>query len=181
MDERSDYLTLWTHYENRGYDDKSRMLTSASLLIGISGVLFGAAITCFTASPPQPGASIAMALLSAAVAFLSLVLVDFFAGHADRNFRSADHIRITRGSNEANRLGEGVERLLKEVDDLRKKVGEVSLLGAGEWLSKQDPNKTVGRVFLVFRVISALMAFPPLLLLCFALHALFSSQTCISV
>ena len=38
----SDYLTLWTHYEGYGSDDKNRMISTASLLIGFAGVLLGA-------------------------------------------------------------------------------------------------------------------------------------------
>jgi hypothetical protein len=32
MGEQSDYLELWIHYEDRGFDDKNRMISTASLL-----------------------------------------------------------------------------------------------------------------------------------------------------
>ncbi len=44
MDGNSDYLTLWTHYESRGFDDKNRMIATASLLIGFAGAMLGASI-----------------------------------------------------------------------------------------------------------------------------------------
>lgn len=39
MEGNSDYLTLWTHYESRGSDDKNGMISTASLLISFSGAL----------------------------------------------------------------------------------------------------------------------------------------------
>jgi hypothetical protein len=57
MDENSDYLTLWTHYESRGFDDKNRMIATASLLISFAGALLGASFGSIGASPADCGSA----------------------------------------------------------------------------------------------------------------------------
>src|SRR6266571_9552552 len=52
MDGNSDYLTLWTHCETRGYDEKNRMISAASVLISLAGTLLVASITTLTAINP---------------------------------------------------------------------------------------------------------------------------------
>ena len=64
MAKQSDLLTLWVHYESRGYDDKNRMFAASTLLLGASGGLFGGAVTCLTARPTQSLAASVLATLS---------------------------------------------------------------------------------------------------------------------
>src|SRR5262245_1533532 len=94
MDPNSDYLTLWTHYEGCGSEDKNRMISTASLLIGFAGVLLGASISSVVASPRQLGTAAVLAILSALTALVSAILIEVFNIYAARNFKAADMIRL---------------------------------------------------------------------------------------
>src|SRR5262245_44275725 len=93
MDAKSDYLALWTHYESRGFDDKNRMIATASLLISLAGALLGASISSLVASPRQPGTAAGLAICSGLTSLVAAILVEVFKIHAARNFEAADRIR----------------------------------------------------------------------------------------
>jgi hypothetical protein len=93
MGEQSDYLELWIHYEDRGFDDKNRMISTASLLLSVSGGLLGA-----SASVGAVGQR-ALAASGLALSLVSAVLVAFFRHHAERNFDAAELIRPHLHSN----------------------------------------------------------------------------------
>jgi hypothetical protein len=171
MDQRADYLTLWVHYESRGYDDKNRMISSSALLLSVSGVLFGAGITWVTASPHQPIQTMILAAMSICAAVLSVILIGFFAGHADRNFRSAELIK--KGSRgRTSLLSEDICQALSNIDEERKQPPQsLHLFGSGKWLSTLGKGASVGRIFNVFYWISWAAAVPPALLFVYALLA----------
>ena len=102
MNGYSDYLTLWKHYDSRGFDDKNRMISTASLLISFAGALLGASISSLVASPRQLGMAAGLAMLSAFTALGSGILVKVFKIHAARNFVAADNVTATysRGAGE---------------------------------------------------------------------------------
>ncbi|WP_143018357.1 hypothetical protein [Belnapia rosea] len=152
------------HYESRGDDDKSRMLSSSALLLGVSGALFGAAVSCFTASPSQTLAAVLLAMFSLAFAFFACVLVGFFAAHASRNFACSNLIR-TRESDKPSALATEAATLLRELDQARSQAPRVMLPGAGRWLSDWGPRVRTSRIFLVLSLISAVLTLPPILLL----------------
>ena len=86
MDQNSDYLTLWTHYEGRGSEDKNRMISTATVLIGFAGALLGASVSS------KQWVAVILAILSLAVALMSWVLIQVFKIYADRNFKIADTV-----------------------------------------------------------------------------------------
>src|SRR5713101_8023944 len=135
MDENSDYLTLWTHYESRGFDDKNRMIATASLLISFAGALLGASFGSIGASPRTAAV---LAILSGLMALWSVVMIEVFKIHAGRNFDDAEIIR--------DKLADG----LPKVSILNNKFGN--------WLAETPPGSATGRIFGFFSSISLSVA-----------------------
>jgi hypothetical protein len=142
MDGNSDYLTLWTHYENRGFDDKNRMISTASLLIGFAGAMLGASI-----SSPQPATAAGLAILSGLTALLSAATIKLFKIHAGRNFKAADMIQ--------DNLDDGLKAILART---RPAPAPVSILNFVNWLSLTRPGSATGRIFGFFSAISLSVA-----------------------
>ena len=65
------------------------MISTASLLIGFAGVLFGASVSALTDNPPHLKAAAWLGALSALTSLLSILLVKVFRIHAERNFAAA--------------------------------------------------------------------------------------------
>ena len=148
MDENSDYLTLWTHYESRGFDDKNRMIATASLLISFAAALLGASFGAIGASPRTAAV---LAILSGLMALWSVVMIEVFKIHAGRNFDDADIIR--------DKLDDRLKAILprkRSADGLPK----VSILNNkfGNWLAETPPGSATGRIFGFFSSISLSVA-----------------------
>jgi hypothetical protein len=162
MDRSSDYLTLWTHYEGCGSDDKNRMISTASLLIGFAGVLLGASISSVVASPRQLGTAAVLAILSALTALVSAILIGVFKIYAARNFNAADMIR--------HKLNEDLKAILDrirpvpEMEDLARmrpadpKVTIIDPRTWLEWLARTPPGSATGPIFAFFSKISLFVA-----------------------
>jgi hypothetical protein len=159
MDRNSDYLTLWTHYEGCGSDDKNRMISTASLLIGFAGVLLGASISSLVASPRQLGTAAVLAILSALTALMSAILIGVFNIYAARNFNAADMIRL--------KLNQDLKAIL---DDIRPDIRPVNNMeeirarmrraeqGWLNWLARTPPGSATGPIFAFFSTISLFVA-----------------------
>ena len=140
MDQNSDYLTLWTHYEGCGSDDKNRMISTASVLIGFAGALLGASI-----SSTQPWVGRLLAMLSIIVALMSWVLTEVFKIYAGRNFRIADTIRP--------KLNDDLKAIL-DIQPAQPKL----IFGFANKLAEPPHISATGRIFTFFVTISLFVA-----------------------
>jgi hypothetical protein len=149
MDRNSDYLTLWTHYEGCGSDDKNRMISTASVLIGFAGALLGASISS------KQWVAVGLAILSLVVALMSWVLIQVFKIFADRNFKIADKI--------GRKLNDDLKAIIKTrpleptllfgfVNKLAKRPDELAEL------SEQQHHPVTGPIFKFFSTISLFVA-----------------------
>ena len=140
MGEKPDYLTLWTHYEGRGFDDKNRMVSTASLLISFAGVLLGSAVSVLVQEAAGP-ASCLGARHPEITSLLSALLVRVFAIHAERNFDAADKIKPHLEQEILSLIPAGAPE-------------KASVLFLPTWISRTPPGAKVGRIFGMFTVIS---------------------------
>lgn len=170
MDRNSDYLTLWTHYEGCGSDDKNRMISTASLLIGFAGVLLGASIGSVVANPRQLGTAAVLAILSALTALLSAILIGVFKIYAAQNFNAADMIR--------HKLNEDLKEILhriRPVPEMEEILARMRLADPKvtiieprtwlEWLARPSPGSATGHIFALFSTISLFVAAVSLIVL----------------
>jgi hypothetical protein len=155
MDLNSDYLTLWAHYESRGFDDKNRMISTATLLISFAGVLLGASISSLVATPPQPGAATVLAILSALIAAVSALLVGVFKIFAARNFNAADLIRH-KLNDDLKAILDDI-RLVDNMEEIRARMRRAEH-GWLNWLARTPPGSATGPIFIFFSTISLFVA-----------------------
>ena len=145
MDGNTDYLTLWAHCESQGYDEKNRMISAASVLIGFAGTLLAASISTLVENKPEYlGIAAGLAFLSGLTALLSAALVRVFKVHAVQNFVAADACR----DNFDDRLRTFVAKIRPACDP------RVSILNFGMWLALRKPGSVTGRIFGFFWAIS---------------------------
>ena len=146
MDGNSDYLTLWTHCEGRGYDEKNRMISAASVLIGLAGTLLVASISALVGTNPEhPGIAAELAVLSGLTALLSAALVRVFDTHATRNFNAADMIC-------RENLSDGLKAIVAKIQPADDPP--VSMLNFGKWLASRRQGAVTGCIFGFFWAIS---------------------------
>jgi hypothetical protein len=127
---RADFLSLWVHYEERGYDDKNRMISTASLLIGFSGALLGMSISALS----TPAVAIVVAVLSCLTSLVSAILVEFFEIFAGWNFHDAALIR-KENFGDVNFILDEIRPLPKDGQPKNGPPPQGRLRAIGAWLA----------------------------------------------
>ena len=141
-------LELWKHHASFGGEDKNRMVTVSTWLVGGSAAVFWYVWTKLICLDPfgfeEPlramGATVLGVLLSALAVYVTLV----YGGYSNRNWEKADQI--------ANRRG---------WDDLLPSKSTTSFTGlnaiARRWARPCEPESGLAPIFIVFLVSAGLL------------------------
>jgi hypothetical protein len=87
----ADVLALWQSLEQRGSDEKNRMIAAVTLALGLAGACVVPALEG-AMDGKTTGGSLAFGALSLAASTVGLIFVGFFAHHATRNYLAVDHL-----------------------------------------------------------------------------------------
>jgi uncharacterized membrane protein YeaQ/YmgE (transglycosylase-associated protein family) len=124
--DRNQDLELWKHHASTGGDDKSRMVTLASWLLGFAAAILAYLTTQFFFSeivrPDEWLQSVVVATVGAVISLAGAYIAVLYGGYANRNWRAADVIawrhgwldllpEVDRASGESNKPSR-VSRLL---------------------------------------------------------------------
>ncbi len=146
-DPKSD-LELWKHYASFGGEDKNRMVTINSWLLGLSAATLGYIVTRTiapdSASLDEPIRAFALAVLGLGVSGFAGFLAVLYGGYANRNWERADQIADGRGW----------------TDLLPPPVRETRGPGlngfAKLWARPCKPKDELGLVFMAFSILASL-------------------------
>jgi hypothetical protein len=103
--EQQEDLELWQHHATSGGEDKSRMVTVGTWLLGASAaILWYFATNLQTQTKSRPQLQLQSPLRMATIAFLGVgisvaagIVVLVYGGYANRNWKEADDIACRRG------------------------------------------------------------------------------------
>ena len=95
-------LELWKYYAGTGGEDKSKMVTVASWLLGFSAALLAYTATRFiivseTVASPTWWAPVVVCAIGVGTSFAAAYVALLYGGYANRNWREADVIAWRRG------------------------------------------------------------------------------------
>ena len=94
-------LELWKHHASFGGEDKSRMVTIASLLLGFSSTILGYFVATLvgpeTFALSQPIKAIAASAVGIVVSALAAYVALLYGGYANQNWEKADQLAENRG------------------------------------------------------------------------------------
>lgn len=97
----SNYLELWKHYAAFGGEDKNRMVTIASYLLGVSAAALGIIVSqlkddaWITFKPPQQ--AVLFSTLGIIISGIAAYTVLLYAGYSNQNWQKADDIARHHG------------------------------------------------------------------------------------
>jgi hypothetical protein len=94
-------LELWKHHASFGGEDKSRMVSVASWLLGLSAVILWYVATQLISSDPfklhEPARAVMVSAIGVGVSLAAGYVALLYGGYANRNWKEADDIARRRG------------------------------------------------------------------------------------
>ncbi len=153
-------IELWKHHASFGGEDKNRMVTIASFLLGFSVAILGVTI----ALPMNegawiefayPGRAILISFLGINVSAIAAYVVILYAGYSNQNWRTAGAIAEGKTWQGMTNPPEWTpDTSQKRLMALRGKWGLIAL--SEKWARPCNPQKEFAPVFIVFFVLSCL-------------------------
>ncbi len=175
---RDQDLELWKHHASTGGDDKSKMVTVASWLLGFAAAILAYLVTqvvfAENIGTNQWWQAVVIGTVGAAISLAGGYVVVLYGGYANRNWRAADVIawrhgwldllpeesRTSRESNRSHRLRSQLATVWRH---LRSRDPRGSLNEIGHRLARPPKRASLAPVFEVFCTFS---------LIAFSAHAL---------
>lgn len=146
----SDYLELWKHHAASGGEDKNRMVTIASFLLGVAAGVLGIIVALPMEDIEwiafqQPRQAVMYSALGIIISGIAAYTVLLYAGYSNRNWQKADEIAEPRGWSDL---------LPRRSQDTRRLP---LLVRTSNKLAKDcDPRSNIAPVFTVFAALSIL-------------------------
>ncbi|MHA7291354.1 hypothetical protein ACX80V_17160 [Arthrobacter sp. MDT3-24] len=145
----SDYLELWKHYAAFGGEDKNRMVTIASYILGVSAAVLGVIVSLLKDDEwitfKQPQQAVMFSALGIIISGIAAYTVLLYAGYSNQNWQKADDIARDRGWSD----------LLPQPS--QDTVGLRPLVRIGNRLAEPcEPRSNIAPVFRVFAALSIL-------------------------
>lgn len=144
----SNYLELWKHYAAFGGEDKNRMVTVASYLLGVSAGALGIIVSQLKGewiTFEQPQQAVMFSTLGIIISGIAADTVLLYAGYSNQNWQKADDIARDHGWND----------LLPELSP--ETVGLRSLVRISNSFAEPcEPKSNIAPVFKVFAAVSIL-------------------------
>lgn len=144
----SDYVELWKHHAAFGGEDKNRMVTIASFLLGVSAAILGVIVSLPMEdgqwiSFQQPRQAVMFSLLGIIISGIAAYIALLYAGYSNQNWKKADDI--------AERYGwKDLSVPLSQAADKLRPLARIS-----EKLARPcDPKREIAPVFAVFAALS---------------------------
>lgn len=155
----SDYIELWKHYAAFGGEDKNRMVTIASFLLGVSAAVLGVIVSLPMENNEwitfqQPRQAVMISALGIIISGIAAYIVLLYAGYSNQNWRKADAIASDRGWSDLmpppSQDTDGLPPLVRVSEKLARPC---------------DPKSNIAPVFSIFSALSILFLLVHLIVL----------------
>jgi hypothetical protein len=157
-------IALWQSLEQRGSDEKNRMIAAVTLVLGLAGACL---VPALQGGPDVKtiGVSIAFSALSLAASTVGLIFVGFFAHHTTRNYLAVDYFELHPA---LKRIRDGIFKYNPEADEHDRRRRWLEKVGC--WIAENKVTKErlfprVGRIFDVMSWLSGFMMLLAVLIL----------------